>query len=410
TIANAGEHDQVSLEAKLTGTLFDDQLNYVAGVFYFDEDNSTDLAQIFNLGAIGLAPPPTGIPLFQYDRVLENDVSSWAFYAQGDWSINDKATVTVGFRYTDEEKNFGIRDNGNPIAGNQINTADLVAAGISPKITESILTPRVAFEYQFNDDMMAYASATRGFKAGGWNARGTAAPTFQPFESEKVWSYEGGLRSEWMDRRLRVNATVFRTEVTDFQLPSAFEDETGAITFITQNFADLEINGAEFEILALPYDNVTVFANIGLMDASYASLDPSIVAQQADCQNNGNACAQGIVDPNGNIADPVRAPDTQISVGGWWDIEMAPNTIFTPRISVVRYGDHNVSTSGQDTALIDPYSVVNAGLSIANTEHNWTLTAQCKNCSDRDQVVSFLAGFVYLQDPMTWSLTFNKGF
>ena len=89
---------------------------------------------------------------------------------------------------------------------------------------------------------------------------------------------------------------------------------------------------------------------------------------------------------------------------------MTATTTLTPRLSVVRYGDHNVSTSGQDVALIDPYSVVNAGVSLSNSEQNWTLTAQCKNCSDREQVVSFLAGFVYLQDPMTWTLTFNKGF
>ncbi|MFK8014775.1 MAG: TonB-dependent receptor [Gammaproteobacteria bacterium] len=411
TIANAGEHDQFSLEAKLTGTLFDDQLDYVAGVFYFTEDNETDLAQIFNLGAIGLAPPPVGLPLIQYDRILDNTVDSWALYAQADWHFNEQATLTLGLRYTDEEKDIGLRDNGNPAAGAVINSADLVAAGIPLVQTESILTPRIAFEYQFTDDIMAYASATRGFKSGGWNARGTVTSTLQPFSAERVWNYEGGLRSEFLDNSLRFNANVFFTDVSDFQLPSAFTDpDNGSITFITQNSADLEVAGAEFEILALPTDNLTVFANIGFLDSEYTNLDPSIVAQQTECRTLGTSCAQSIVDTNGDIADPTRAPDTQISVGGWFDFDIGSDTIITPRATAVRYGDHNVSTAGQDIALIDPYTVLNAGVALTNTAQNWSLTASCKNCTDRDQVVALLAGFLYVQDPMTWSLTFNKTF
>ncbi len=411
TIANAGQHDQVSFEAKLTGELFNDKLDYVAGIFYFTEDNETDLAQIFNLGALGLAPPPVGLPLFQYDRILDNGVDSWALYAQGDWHFNEKATLTFGLRYTDEEKDFGIRDNGNPAAGAVITNADLTAAGVPLTQSESIVTPRIAFEYQFADDIMGYASATRGFKSGGWNARGTVANTLQPFGAETVWSYEGGLRTEFLDRRLRVNATVFRTEVEDFQLPSAFVDpDNGSITFVTQNSADLEVNGAEFEITALPTDNLTLFANIGIMDSDYTNIDPSIIAQQADCRATGTGCTQSIIDPDGNIARPTRAPETQLSVGGWYDIPLTPTTNVTPQISVVRYGEHSVSTSGEAEAIVDNYTVVNAGIAINNTEQNWSLTASCKNCSDQDQIVSFLAGFLYLQDPKTWSLSFMKGF
>ncbi|MFK7885437.1 MAG: TonB-dependent receptor [Gammaproteobacteria bacterium] len=411
TIANDGEHDQITLEAKLSGSFYNDRINYTAGVFYFNEDNETDLAQIFNLGAIGLAPPPVGLPLFQYDRTLDNGVSSWAVYAQGDWALNDKTTLTLGLRYTDEEKDFGIRDNGLASAGAVINNSDLTAAGVPLEQSESIVTPRVALEYQFSDDIMGYASATRGFKSGGWNARGTAAINLQPFTSERVWSYEGGLRSEFMDSRLRVNATIFRTDVTDFQLPSAFEDpDSGAITFITQNFADMDINGAELEILALPVDRLTLFANIGFMDAEYSNLNPAIITQQAECRSAGTRCLQGIVNADGDISEPQRTPDTQISVGGWYEFQLSDTTTFTPQITAVRYGEHNVSTSGDVAAQVDNYTVVNAGFTIANDENNWSINASCKNCADSDQLVSFLAGFVYLQDPMTYSVTFNKGF
>ena len=416
TIANEGQHDQFSQEAKLTGSV-GDKVDYIAGVFYFNEDNETDLAQIFNLGAIGLFLPG-GLPLFQYDRTMDNGVDSWAVYAQLDLHVTEQLTFTAGLRYTDEEKDFGITDNGNPVAGNVFNSRDIEALGVSLDQNESIVTPRFALEFEATDDFMIYASATRGFKSGGWNARGTAAATLTPFAPEKIWNYEGGIRSEWFDNRLRVNLTGFYSDISDFQLPSAYVNPVdGSITFITQNFADLEIYGFEAEILANPVDNLTLFANIGIMESEYKNLDAAILEQQFQCQNGitpmgrtSPPCAQGIVNPHGGIAPPVRAPEHQLSIGGWYEIPITDSINLVPRINVIDYGEHNISTSGQDNALLDGYTIINGGVSIEHPTQGWTLTASCKNCTDKDQYVSYLAGFVYLQDPATWSVTLNKRF
>ena len=409
TIANEGEHDQFSQEAKLTGSL-GDRLDYIAGIFYFNEDNKTDLAQIFNLGAIGLFLP-TGFPLFQYDRTMDNGVDSWAVYTQLDLHVTEQLILTAGIRYTDEEKDFGITDNGNARAGNNFGSQDIEALGIPLQQSESIVTPRLAIEFEANDNFMIYAAATRGFKSGGWNARGTAAGTLSPFSAEKIWNYESGIRSEWFGNRLRVNLTGFYSDITDFQLPSAYVNPVdGSITFITQNFADLEIYGFEAELLANPVENLTLFANIGLMESEYKNLDPSIVAQQQNCVRNNAQCAQGIVNPHGSIAPPVRAPKHQLSIGGWYEIPITDTINLVPRLNVVDYGKHNISTSGQDNALLSGYTIVSGGLSIEHTTQDWTLTASCQNCTDKDQYVSYLAGFLYLQDPATWSVTLNKRF
>ena len=409
TIANEGQHDQFSQEAELTGSI-GDQLDYIAGVFYFNEDNKTDLAQIFNLGAIGIALP-TGLALYQYDRTMDNGVESWAVYAQVDWHFTEQLTFTAGFRYTDEEKDFGITDNGNPRAGAVFNSRDIEALGIPLEQNESIVTPRFALEFEATDNFMIYGAATRGFKSGGWNARGTAAATLTPFSPEKIWNYEGGIRSEWFDNKLRVNLTGFYSDITDFQLPSAYVNPTnGSITFITQNFADLEVYGFEAELLAKPVENLTLFANIGIMESEYKNLDPSIVAQRQNCLSNGAQCAQGIVNPHGNIAPPVRAPEHQLSIGGWYEIPITDTINIVPRINVIDYGEHNISASGQDNALLDGYTIINGGVSIEHTTQDWTLTASCQNCTDKDQYVSYLAGFLYLQDPATWSVTLSKRF
>lgn len=417
TIANQGAHDQFSQEIKFSGSAFNDQLDYIAGFFYFSEDNETDLAQIFDLGAIGLFLPG-GFPLIQYDRTMDNGVTSWAFYSQFDWHFNDQLTLTAGIRYTDEEKDFGISDNGNPLAGSVVTDATLVANGVPLDQSEKIVTPRFALEYKHSDDLMMFASATRGFKSGGWNARGTTAGSLIPFSPEKIWNYELGIRSEWLDNKLRINLTGFYSDISDFQLPSAFVDPaTGAISFITQNFADLEVYGFEAEILYNPIESLTLFANIGIQESDYKSIDPAIVTQQAACRagvplpgGTTPPCAQGIVNPAGDIAPPVRSPEHQVAIGGYWTIPIGANMNLVPTINVTDYGKHNISTSGQDSALISGYTLVNGGMALEHTTQNWSVTAACKNCTNQEYFVSFLAGKRYLGDPTTWSVTFNKRF
>ena len=104
-----------------------------------------------------------------------------------------------------------------------------------------------------------------------------------------------------------------------------------------------KIYGFEAELLANPVDNLTLFANIGIMESEYKNLDPAIVAQRQNCLTNGLQCAQGIVNPHGNIAPPVRAPEHQLSIGGWYEIPVTDSINIVPRINVIDYGDHNIS-------------------------------------------------------------------
>ncbi|MGI9229649.1 MAG: TonB-dependent receptor [Gammaproteobacteria bacterium] len=461
TVVNDGEHEQFSQEVKISGSGLNDSVDYVAGFFYFNEDNRTDFAS-YNIFATFSGNAP-----LEYDRVLDNGVDSWAVYAQIDYHLTESLTFVAGLRYTDEQKDFGVtannppgmRDNTMPTSAQTaglIGDTEILAEGIPLKQSTDLVTPRFAIEFKPNDDLLLYVSATRGFKSGGWNARGVQAERLLNFAPEKVWNYEGGMRSEWLDGKLRINLTGFYTDISDYQLPSAFETATGGIAFITRNFADLEVYGFEAEITAHPMEELTVFANIGIQDARYNNLDPAIVAQQARCNpgvlsipnpvldpddpmynpdapNNTPArivdpmhltgmspnaglpriavnCAQGIVNPIGNIAPPVRAPEHQIAIGGWYTYRLTENMNIIPTINITDYGKHNISTSGQDVALIDGYTLVNGGVSLEHTEQQWTVTASCKNCTDQEYYVSYLAGTRYFSDPATWSITFNKRF
>ena len=413
SIANAGEHDQFTQEVKLTGSTLNETLDYVAGVFFIQEENSTDFADYLGIGGAfnGFQP------LLLADRVMENDADALAAYLQVDYHFNDQLTATGGVRWTDETKDIAYTPNPNWPWG--FGTADIAALGYPTEQNAKITTPRIALEYEISDDMMVYASATRGFKSGGWNARGTNAGAIEVFGPEKVWSYEAGLRSDWMDGRLRLNVTAFSADVTDFQLPSAVYDPvTGAPTFSTRNYASLENQGVEVEITAALIDGLTVFANIGTQDAEYAELNPSIVRQVELCNADLGAgiaytaspfCGAGVVNHLGQVADPVRAPEYTLTAGAAYEIAIASGWELTPSAYVYKIGKHSIGSSGTPTSLSDGYSVITASITLRNLDQDWSISAECQNCADREQGTSFFIG-LYLQDPRTWTVNFRKDF
>ena len=399
-IVNDGEHSQFSQEIKINGSFLDGKVDYVAGAFYLFENNETDFADLFNVG----------VSLVLIDRTMDNDTETGAGFAQFDYHVTSALTATAGIRYTVETKEIDYKPNNNPLALSQFSTVDIEAAGIDTKQTAKLWTPRFALQYEINDDVMAFASATRGFKSGGWNARGTSSILIQPFDPEKVWSYEAGLRTEWFDNRLRVNITGFYTDISDFQLPAAFENN-GAITFITNNFADLETYGLELDFTAVPMEGLNVFGSLGLMNAKYRNLDPSIIAQQQAClAGDASQCGLGIINTAGEVADPVRAPNVTASFGVNYQVPVGRDFLIVPNASITYTDDQNVGTAGTEIGLTDDYVMVNAALSLEQADGDWSLSAECTNCFGKRYVHTILAGQQYINDPGTWTLRAKYNF
>jgi iron complex outermembrane receptor protein len=429
SISNDGEHEQVTLELKYTGNVTDN-ISYVAGVFYLDEENKVDFGDVFDfdLGFTVFPFAPIGdyIALPLADRVLENNTESWAAYLQTDIRFLEAWTLTLGVRYTDESKDVSFKDNQpcqagdlscfvddnlDGISDNDLSNVNLALFGIGRDLDTDLWTPRIALQYEFNPEVNVYASATRGFKSGGWNARGTTPDQLQPFDAEVVWSYELGLRSTWLDNRLRANITAFYLDVSDFQLPTAFQPISGQVQFITRNFAGLKNKGIEMELIAQPIEPLTLLATVGFQDAEYQDLAPEILQQQQDCRDGvTSACNAGIIDPNGNIADPTRTPDYTLTLGAIYRHDLGNGFELTPSAYLYRVGDHNVFSSGSPDFLVDGYSTFNAALELRDTDDNWGVVVECKNCNDRTMLVSGLAGQPYYQDPRTWMVRFRKDF
>jgi iron complex outermembrane receptor protein len=397
TIANDGTHKQFTQEIKIAGSA--GAIDYVAGVYYFDEDNTTDFGDIFNIG----------FPFVLEDRIMKNTTEAWAVYGQFDWNFAERWVATLGLRYTDETKNIGYTANENPnvLSPLRVTSETIAAAGIPLEQTTDLVTPRLALQFRATDDVNFFASATRGFKSGGWNARGTNPGLIQPFSEEKVWSYELGMKSDWMDGRLRFNLTGFLSDVQDFQLPSAFNGPTG-IVFITRNFAGMENKGVEAELLWAATDALTFFANVGIQSPKYKDLDPSIEQQLENCRNGvPGTCGVGIVTPDGEIAEPVRAPDTY-TLGVNYNWQITSGLALVPNVYATKFSDHNVGTSGTAASLVDSYTILNAGLTLQADA--WSIAAKCSNCTNETYVHSVLPPYQYLGNPRTWGMTFRLNF
>jgi iron complex outermembrane receptor protein len=403
-LVNDGQHSQVTQEIKLSGEAMGGSLDYTAGLFYFTDDNDTSFANI--------SLPVTGNPTVTQDRVMKNDTKSYAAYAQFDYHVSDRLTTTVGLRYTDEEKNITFTPNNSPIATKlfpPINTADLVAAGIPTRLKESQLTPRFAFDYKLSDDAMVFASATRGFKAGGWNARANFGRLALAFESEKVWSYEAGARTEWLDGRLRVNLNAFFMDVKDFQLPAGYADPlTNIINYLTRNFADMENYGLEAEISWAATDNINVFWGGGTQKAKYVNVDPSVTAQAANCkariaanQSTTNICNVSVITPLGDIAEPVRAPEFTSTLGINGTFPIGANLKLQPSVNWAYVAANWAATANTPIGRQQARSTLNAGLTLRPADGKWSLTADCTNCTNEAYVVSFLV-YPYLNEPRRW--------
>lgn len=218
------------------------------------------------------------------------DYTSYAAFADVTYPVTDKLDITVGARYTRDEKDFGIlsfyqnnidipvpgapsiplgvafgtqyilRDaQGNPILDGQ--------GDFQPTQQEnswSKFTPRLVLDYQWNDDVMTYISAASGFKAGGFNSLGEAPP----FDQEEVNNIELGMKSTWLDDTLKLNVSAFDYQYDNLQIVKLTGTAGGIPVYNVRN-VDAEGRGLELETQWAASANLTLNFNYAYLDTEY---------------------------------------------------------------------------------------------------------------------------------------------
>lgn len=394
-IDNLGDYEQHSLELKYNGDLFDDFINLTLGLYYLKEENRSDFAAYF------AGPTPSR------DRIINNDTRNIAGYAQADINLTDQLTATLGIRYTDEEKTFDVSDNRPTDPANcasdptctptDLTTANMIALGIPTEQSEKVWTPRFALTFEATPDAMFYASATRGFRSGGWNARSNNVSGLLPFASETVWSYEVGTRLSLGDA-LSIYATGYHLDVSDLQINTS----TGGGTFLIGNAGKMKNTGLEVEAILRPLDGLNLYAALGLQDARYKPSAAEIAACDAIIDGGGSNSSFGAFDADCNVAVVKRTPDYQVTLGGSYEIDLGSVTV-TPRASLRSVDDH--VTTSRSRGPTDAFTLVNAGVDFGLMDDNLTLSVECANCfNERYLVATFGNNDTYFNRPGTWTI------
>lgn len=229
-----------------------DWLSMTAGGYYFDQRFSFAERRDLNNHAQLLATRST----------LDN--SSFAGFAEVDIKPLDGFTLTLGARYTEEKKKATSAAFGRC-------TFDLATCTFTGPRTYkgNDFTPKVGVSYQFDQGPLLFASVTRGFRSGGFALRGTALGA--PYEPETVTAYEAGFKSDWLDRRLRLNVSGFYNKYKDLQRTVLAPDPILGVVQSVFNAANAEIKGLEVELTAIPVSGLTLGATYGYTRARYKS-------------------------------------------------------------------------------------------------------------------------------------------
>lgn len=246
---------QFSQELQLTGRVA--RLNYVAGLYYFEDDGYVLNPQSFFNG------------LSRVDSRFGFTTEAYAAYAQVDYELTDALTLTAGLRYTDEKKTFErffAR-----LAPVQVVAVNL-PEGTIPAGNFSKLSPSATLAYEASPDVNLYARYAQGYRSGGFNGSSTTATdVLTKFQPQTLDSYEIGLKSRLFDNRMSLNVAAFWDESKDLQL-SVFRAVTSAASMVV-NAGAARVRGLEIEASARPHESLSLQAAIGYLDAEYERYD-----------------------------------------------------------------------------------------------------------------------------------------
>lgn len=290
-----------SQELRWTSNI-DGPLSYTAGVFFFYED--TDRTEIFRTTVAGDyddTTAPFRITNVGSQAVLGNDyartaneTTSVAIFAQGDYALTDKLTLTAGVRFTRDEKDYtatsvncGMVAAGDPsLAGtkfeNWAGCGGVGASGlniiaetfeVTPNDSWTDVSPKLSLQYAMSDTTMVYASWAKGFKSGGFaGSQGVEAVASDPVDQETAYNYEIGIKSDITDS-LRVNATAFYMDYEDLQVVR-FGPVPGSEfgTFVTTNLGSADIQGFELESTLYLTDAFKLEGFVAYLDSEGADL------------------------------------------------------------------------------------------------------------------------------------------
>lgn len=479
------DYDTFTQEIRFTSAT-DGPVEWMAGAYYFNQDLTADnqtiqgtglrsFSDILSGGAIGVVENSLGLPAGtflaegsgQQRGFFDQNNETIAAFAQVDWHVTDKLTVTAGVRYTDDKKTmtsdividdpFAALNFVDIFVGQAVQQAvadataaglpaDVIASSVVPtataqasavagdpnvnpllgltsfqffppadnvdgEISDDAWTGNLILNYHVNDDVSVYASYSRGFKAGGFALDSAAARvgSFQ-FDNETADNYELGLKARLLDNRMSLDFALFDMTVEDFQ-----ENVFTGSSFVPDNAGRIKVRGLEFDGKFQASPELLFTAGFTwLFDRKYDEFvngpcpasDPS-VGEFVSVEGSLPRCVQ-------DLSGATLAESSEFS-GNFTTTYSRPitdNLEMFVRGELFYQSSQNLSVSQDANQFQDGFALLGASMGIGDIEGAWSLQLWARNLLDENYVLDTFNATIpggslnaYVGDPRTYGIT-----
>jgi iron complex outermembrane receptor protein len=390
------ETDTYQQEFLLNGTVA--KLDWTLGAFYFKDESK--------ITPVSFNPGPVGARGWRIDRYATQELESIAAFAQGTYHLTDATRLTAGVRYTMDHRSIEGRDDvviatiDGPIQGRPVVPPGFPVV-ISPTGTlrqsKDFEEPtwRLALDHDLSDEVMVYASFSRGYKTGQYSVISYNSPAVNP---EVLDAYEVGLKAELLARTLRINAAVFNYDYQDIQLLRVLAGGSAVV-----NAAKSRIRGADLDATWSATDNLQLSASVSLLDGEYRKYPD----------------AEGFV-PNpagGNLRIPNydASGNTTLNTPKWSATVTANYSVPVPigalNFNLAYMHSDDVVYSVDQVDVQPAYGVLNASFGLRSQDERWGVTLFTRNLTDETYLASVsrstLGDLVTLGPPRTYGMEFS---
>ena len=391
------QQDQFSQEFQLLGS--HQQVNWIVGLYYFTEDGSNENILDFTVSN------------FRSGGAFDNE--AWAAFAQMTYDLTDQLQLSIGGRYTEEEKSFrpdqiiftnyfaGISQivpPGNPLAALDapfLQAGERILPFIEKQINIDEFTPMMNLAFNPTDDIMLYFSYSEGFKSGGFTQRvfppvvaGFTAPPGTPdidliptFAPEFVEVLELGFKTSLLDNTVRINGALFQTDYTDLQV-----QVFNSVAPVTQNIGTAGIDGFELEVMAAPGGGWFFESSLAFTDAGYEDIDTGITLI-------------------GENFDFERVPETTASLGVSKEFVLTNSGVLTLRADWSYRSETFNDAYNTRLLATDSFDLIDASVRWENSAADWTIVLSGRNITNEKYLESGVYGTAF----QSFEGVYNRG-
>jgi len=349
-----GQHSNASTpaeaftqELRLAST-GDNKVDWIVGLFYSEINAEYDNLKIYQPGAF-------------IESWAKQDTSGWGVFGEANWHLTDKTSLILGLRHSEDEQDISTYTelNGNPRFPQTDASDDF-----------SKLTYRVGLQHDFTDNLMAYATVSRGYKTGLFNAVAVGAPATTALAPEVLDAYEIGFKaSGLLDSRMTINGAIFYYDYQDLQVTTiAVAGVLGA------NAAAATVYGGELELNLQATERLHFTAGVSVLDTEF---DTYVGTTNRPAPNGLGNVAVRPVDFSGNSL--VRAPD--------YSFTSAINYVVPTSVGEIAFSLNYFHTDdfywNEDNRLSEPsYGLLNAEIAWTDPSEKYKISLWGRNITD----------------------------